>query len=265
MNILDQIIEHKRKEVAQQKALYPPKLLEQSIHFKSPTVSFSKYIADPVRSGIIAEFKRKSPSKGPINPYVSVEEITVGYMQAGASALSILTDKKYFDGRNEDLTEARRYNYCPILRKDFTVDEYQIIEAKSIGADAILLIAEVLSKEEVKLFAQLANSLDLEVLLEMHSENQLDKINENIQVIGINNRDLTTFETSIETSKKIIPKLPKEYVKISESGISNPEAVIELKQAGYQGFLIGEYFMNHAQPHKACQRFIKSLKNRSNQ
>lgn len=264
MNILDQIIEHKRKEVAQQKALYPAKLLEQSVHFESPTVSFSDYIADPLRSGIIAEFKRKSPSRGPINPYVSVEETTIGYMQAGASALSILTDQKFFNGKNADLTEARQFNYCPILRKDFTIDEYQIIEAKSIGADAILLIAEVLKKDEVKSLSKMANSLNLEVLLEMHSAEQLDKINDNISVIGINNRDLTTFQTSIEISKRIGPLLPEQIVRISESGISNPQAIIELKQAGYQGFLIGEYFMNHAQPHKACKDFIKSLKQQLN-
>src|SRR3954462_11709546 len=149
MNILDQIIEHKRKEVEERKSLYPTKLLEKSIYFSSPTVSLRKYIRRPDLSGVIAEIKRKSPSKGVLNKNVSIERTSIGYMQAGASALSILTDTKFFGGTNEDLTTARKFNFCPILRKDFTVDEYQLIEAKSIGADAILLIAAVLEPREI--------------------------------------------------------------------------------------------------------------------
>ena len=137
MNILEKIVEQKKKEMAERKSLYPVKLLEQSIFFASPTVSLKKYVQRKDLSGIIAELKRKSPSKGAINPYVSIERTSIGYMQAGASALSILTDKEFFGGSNEDLMVARKFNYCPILRKDFTIDEYQIVEAKSIGADAI--------------------------------------------------------------------------------------------------------------------------------
>src|SRR5688572_22754861 len=150
MNILDQIIEYKRKEVSSRKELYPVKLLEQSIFFSSPTVSLKKYIQREDKTGIIAEFKRKSPSKGVINAYAPVERTTIGYMQAGASALSVLTDKHFFGGSNEDLSLVRKFNFCPIIRKDFTVEEYQILEAKSIGADAILLIAAVLEPKQSK-------------------------------------------------------------------------------------------------------------------
>ena len=145
MTILEQIIEHKRKEVVQRKELYPIKLLEKSIYFSSPTVSLKQYLVREDKIGIIAEIKRRSPSLGMINAYVDVERTSIGYMQAGASAISVLTDQTFFAGKNEDLTIARKFNYCPILRKDFTVDEYQIIEAKSIGADAILLLANVLT------------------------------------------------------------------------------------------------------------------------
>ena len=262
MNILDKIIQHKKKEVAESKSLVPIKRLQQSPYFGSPTVSFSDYISDPNRSGIIAEFKKQSPSRGPINLYAQVEEITIGYMQAGASALSVLTDEHFFAGSNHDLTEARNFNYCPILRKDFIIDEYQIIEAKSIGADAILLIAEVLNRQQVMSFAKMAKSLNLETLLEIHSEEQLDKINDFIDVVGVNNRDLQTFVTTIETSKDLFAKLPSNKIKISESGISNVKAILELIEVGYQGFLIGEYFMKQASPHKACRSFIKDLNQR---
>src|SRR5918993_1938530 len=169
MNILDQIIEHKRKEVSERKELYPIKFLEQSIFFGTQPVSLKRYIQREDKSGIIAELKRKSPSKGVINPHVSVERTSIGYMQAGASALSVLTDKNLFGGSNEDLTMARKFNFCPILRKDFTIDEYQIIEAKSIGADAILLIAAALDAPRLKTLASFAHTFGLEVLLEVHN------------------------------------------------------------------------------------------------
>src|SRR6187549_2619245 len=165
MNILDQIIEHKRKEVEERKSLYPAKLLEKSIYFGTQPVSMKKYIQRKDLTGIIAEFKRKSPSKGIINAHASVERTSIGYMQAGASALSVLTDKNFFGGSNEDLTIARKFNFCPIIRKDFTIDEYQIVEAKSIGADAILLIAAVLEPEDSKKLTAVAHALGLEVLL----------------------------------------------------------------------------------------------------
>jgi indole-3-glycerol phosphate synthase len=261
MNILDQIIEQKRKEVSDKKSLYPVKLLEQSIFFSSPTVSLKKYVQRDDKTGIIAEFKRKSPSKGVINAYAPVERTTIGYMQAGASALSVLTDKQFFGGSNEDLTVVRKYNFCPILRKDFTIDEYQIIEAKSIGADAILLIAAVLSPAQSKSLADFAHTLGLEVLLEVHDE---DELKSNLEVgadlIGVNNRNLKTFDVSIEISKRLAALIPKGVVKVSESGISSPKTILELRQYGYEGFLMGENFMKHSQPELEAKNFMEELR-----
>lgn len=227
MNILDQIIEFKRKEVAERKSLYPVHLLEQSIHFSSPTISLREYLLREDKSGIIAEIKRKSPSKGVINGDVSIEQVSVGYIQAGASALSILTDKEFFGGSNADLTTARKFSYCPILRKEFVIDEYQITEAKSIGADAILLIAAVLSPEEIVRFTTFAHSLNLEVLMEVHNELELkSNLSAGVDLIGVNNRNLKTFELSIETSKRLAPMIPDHVIKVSESGIESPDAII---------------------------------------
>lgn len=260
MTILDKIVAHKYQEIAERKSLVPTKKLEKSIYFKTPSVSLKKYLLREDKMGIIAEFKRHSPSKGDINPYAKVEEVTIGYMQAGASALSILTDTKFFKGKSEDLIEARKFNFCPILRKDFVVDEYQVLEAKSIGADAILLIAECLEKEQLQQLAKTAKGLGLEVLMEIHSEEQLDKYCDDIDVIGVNNRNLKTFEVSIQNSLRLIDKMPAEAVKISESGINDPNAVYELKRAGFQGFLMGEHFMKTASPHQTCAGFIKRVK-----
>ncbi|HXU28312.1 MAG TPA: indole-3-glycerol phosphate synthase TrpC [Bacteroidia bacterium] len=260
MNTLQTIVEYKKKEVQEKKDLYPAKLLERSIYFNSPCVSLKKYLLRNDLSGIIAEFKKKSPSKGFINKYADVEKTTLGYMQAGASALSILTDANFFGAKNEDLTTARKYNFCPILRKDFMVDEYQIIEAKSIGADAILLIAAVLDKEQIKNYTKLANDLGMEVLLEIHGEEELDKVIPEIQLVGVNNRNLKTMEISLQTSFDIFSKLPTEAVKISESGINKASQLVELKNAGYNGFLMGEFFMKHGRPEEACMSFIKEVK-----
>jgi indole-3-glycerol phosphate synthase len=261
MNILDQIIEHKRKEVAERKELYPTKFLEQSIYFGSQPVSLKKYIQRPDKSGIIAEIKRKSPSKGVINPHVSVERTSIGYMQAGASALSVLTDKNFFGGSSEDLTTARKFNFCPILRKDFTIDEYQIIEAKSIGADAILLIAAVLDSSQLKTLAGFAHSIGLEVLLEIHNEEELEKsLDAGADLIGVNNRDLKTFNLSIEVSKRLAGSIPGSVVKVSESGIESVQAILDLKTYGYEGFLMGQNFMQHSRPEAACKEFIDDLR-----
>jgi indole-3-glycerol phosphate synthase len=266
MNILDQIIEHKRKEVSERKELYPIKFLEQSIFFGSQPVSLRKYIQREDKSGIIAEIKRKSPSKGIINPYISVERTSIGYMQAGASALSVLTDKNFFGGSNEDLTTARKFNFCPILRKDFTIEEYQIVEAKSIGADAILLIAAVLDKSRLKALASFAHSFGLEVLLEVHNEEELDKsLDADADLIGVNNRDLKTFQLSIEVSKRMANLIPKNVIKVSESGIESVRAILDLKTYGYEGFLMGQNFMQHSRPEVACKEFIDDLKKASQQ
>jgi indole-3-glycerol phosphate synthase len=260
MNILDKIIAHKHKEVAERKSLYPVKLLEQSIFFSSPTVSLKKYVQRKDKSGIIAEIKRKSPSKGTINSNVSIERTSIGYMQAGASALSILTDKEFFGGSSDDLTMARKFNFCPILRKDFIVDEYQIVEAKSIGADAILLIAAALPVKRLNELALFAKSLGLEILMEVHTAEELTSNHEaEVDLVGVNNRDLKTFVVSIEISKKLAPFMPKEKVLISESGIDSPAAIVELRKHGYEGFLMGETFMKHSRPEQAAKDFIEEL------
>ncbi len=266
MNILEEIIQHKYQEVADRKSLYPIKLLEQSTYFSSPTVSLTKYIQRADKSGIIAEIKRKSPSRGVINPYVSVERTSIGYMQAGASALSILTDKHYFGGSNDDLSVARKYNFCPILRKDFVVDEYQIVEAKSVGADAILLIAAALTPDQIITLADFAHTFQLEVLLEVHAQAELEaNLSASVDLLGVNNRDLKTFTLDVDTSRKLADKIPSEWVKVSESGIEQVETVVELRKYGYQGFLMGQNFMQHAQPEKACLEFITELKRQENQ
>ena len=259
MNILDEIIASKHLEVEENKSLYPIKLLERSIFFKTETVSLKKYLLDKNLSGILAEFKRKSPSKGVINAYASIENTTIGYMQSGASALSILTDANYFGGSNKDLTEARHFNYCPILRKDFIVDEYQIIEAKSIGADAILLIAAVLTKDQISTFSALAKTLGLEIILEIHEESELEKADVAAHHIGINNRNLKNFEVNFEQSIRLASQLPDSAIKIAESGINAPEDIVILKKHGFNGFLIGEHFMKESRPEKASKKFIARL------
>jgi indole-3-glycerol phosphate synthase len=258
--ILQEILDHKRREVHEAQELYPIKLLESSIYFASPTVSLKKYLNRDDLRGVIAEIKRKSPSKGMLNEHISVEKLALGYMQAGASALSILTDQRFFGGTSKDLTTARRLNYCPILRKDFIVDEYQIIEAKSIGADVVLLIAAALTPQETKSLTGLAHSLGLEVLLEVHTEEEIDThLTAEVDLVGVNNRDLATFAVAIETSQRLAERIPESMTKISESGISSPEAVRRLREYGYKGFLIGEAFMQTASPDAACRAFVEAL------
>lgn len=261
MHILEKIIDHKNEVVKNKKKLFPTALLEKSIFFNTDTVSMKKYLNRPDKTGVIAEFKRKSPSKGVINGFAEVEKVSIGYMQAGASALSVLTDEHFFGGKNEDLRIARKFNYCPVLRKDFIIDEYQILEARSIGADVILLIAECLTKEQVKQFAKLAKELRMEVLFEVHSIEQLDKLNEYIDLVGVNNRNLKDFKVDINTSLELGKVIPSEFTKVSESGISEAEKVILLKEEGFQGFLIGEHFMKSSNPPKRCLEFIQEIEN----
>lgn len=261
MNILDKIIAQKHIEVAERSSMIPVKLLEKSVFFEGKVVSMKKYVTDSEKSGIISEFKRKSPSKGMINSAASVEAVSVGYMQAGASALSILTDTDFFGGSNADLKEARKFNFCPILRKDFIVDEYQILEAKSIGADCILLIAAALAPERLKELAAFAKNLGLEVLMEVHDGEELERsLCDDLDLVGVNNRNLKTFDVSLQTSLDLVDKIPSDFVKISESGISDPATLITLKKAGFDGFLIGENFMKSSRPEQAAYNFIKEYK-----
>jgi indole-3-glycerol phosphate synthase len=260
MNTLAEIIEKKKTEVAERKRLYPLALLERSSYFNTPPVSLKRYLTRSDKTGIIAEFKRKSPSKGMINEYAPVERTTIGYMQAGASALSVLTDTSFFGGYNHDLTTARTFNFCPILRKDFIIDEYQVLEAKSIGADAVLLIAAALSAAEIMKLAALSKSIGMEVLMEVHEPADLEKICDEVDIVGVNNRDLKTFAVSLATSQQLAPLIPGSVLKISESGINSPSDVLALRAMGYQGFLMGEVFMKHSRPDMAARKFMDELR-----
>ena len=257
--MLNTIVENRRKQVARNKELFPVKLLESSIYFDSDCVSLEQYITREDKSGIIAEFKRKSPTKGIINQYADVLETTIAYMQAGASALSVLTEPDYFMGKDQDLKIARNVNYCPILRKDFIIDEYQVIETKAIGADAILLIGACLEKEALKNLYELARSLRLEVLFEINNIQELNKLPGNNLMIGVNNRNLATMKVDIQTSLDFADELSGDFVLISESGLSSAEDIIRLKKAGYSGFLMGEYFMKTPKPGETLKQLVANL------
>ncbi len=213
----------------------------------------------PERTGIIAEFKRRSPSKGDINTRADAATVTKGYADAGASGLSILTDEQFFGGSSADLIAGREANQIPVLRKDFIVHDYQVYEARAIGADVILLIAECLEADQLRSLAKTAKSLGLEVLMEIHSGDQLAKLCPEVDVVGVNNRNLKNFEVSVQTSIDLFDQIPSEFLKISESGINNPQTIQELKQVGFQGFLIGEYFMSDPQPQQRFVEFVQSL------
>ncbi|MDH7913233.1 indole-3-glycerol phosphate synthase TrpC [Winogradskyella sp. SYSU M77433] len=259
MNILDQIVADKRKEVALRKSLIPLKQLETSVLFERSSISLSKNLKNST-SGIIAEHKRRSPSKSTINQNLNVQDVANGYEDAGVCGMSVLTDGKYFGGSLDDLLLARASCNLPLLRKEFIIDTYQILEAKAYGADVILLIAAILTKEEIKHFSEYAKSLDLDVLLEVHNLEELQKsIMPTIDMLGVNNRNLKTFEVSLETSKILSNHIPDDFVKVSESGISSIEAIKELQPYGYKGFLIGENFMKTDNPGESATKFIKDL------
>ena len=259
MNILEQIIAFKKEEVRRKKSEVSTAELEGRHFFARRILSLKDFLLDKSRTGIIAEFKRRSPSKGIINPDVDVIEVTKGYADNGASCLSVLTDDHFFGGSDEDLIKAR-VNEIPILRKDFIIDEYQVVESKSIGADVVLLIAACLSPKNVKRLAKLAKDLGLEILLELHAEEELDHICDETTVIGINNRNLKTFEVDIEKSLRMAEKIPFAKFKVAESGISSVNDILLFKQYGFQGFLIGENFMKASHPTIAFAEFVKQLK-----
>ncbi len=259
MNILDQIIAHKQTEVAQRKAQVSIAQLEKEKFFANETLSLKQFLLDANRTGIIAEYKRKSPSKGIINNTSTVEDVTTAYTKFGASGISVLTDETFFGGTLNDLVAAT-INQVPLLRKDFMIDEYQLLEAKAHGAAVILLIAACLSKQQVKQLAATAKSLGLEVLLEIHNEAELEHICNEVDMVGVNNRNLKTFDVSIDTSLQLINKIPTDKLAIAESGISNVQTILTLRKAGFKGFLIGENFMKEANPAKAFEDFTHELK-----
>lgn len=260
MTILDKIVLRKKEEVALAKQRVSIAQLEQGLHFNRNPYSFKQFLLDEQRNSIIAEFKRRSPSKGVINDKVTVAEVTAAYAAAGASALSVLTDGDFFGGHTDDLLAARAVNEIPILRKDFMIDEYQLIEAKALGADIILLIAAILTPEEIKDLASVAKGLGLNVLLEVHNEEELNRsICADLDAIGVNNRNLADFTVNLQTSFDLVNKIPDEFLKISESAISAAGTIKDLKAAGFNGFLIGENFMKTTDPGAAIRHFVDEL------
>jgi indole-3-glycerol phosphate synthase len=259
MTILDKIIENKKKELNLLTSAISVRDLESRKLFNREVISISESLQDKSKSGIIAEFKRKSPSKGVINISSQVGEVTSGYFGGGASGVSVLTDNKFFGGTYADLLDIREVSLFPILRKDFIISEFQVIESKSIGADVILLIAAILGNKEILNLSQLARSLGMEVLLEIHEPVELEKINRYVNIIGVNNRNLKTFEVNTDISKRLAEIIPAGFQKISESGISSHTAIKELKGLGYDGFLMGEKFMSTPDPVRAFNEFVKNL------
>jgi len=262
MTILDKITAQKAIEVEAAKAEVSIQDLEKSEFFARKTNSLVASLSAENSTGIIAEHKRKSPSKGIINDSLTVEEVTQGYAQAGAAGLSVLTDTDFFGGNKEDLQKARFANpSTPILRKDFMIDEYQVYEAKAWGADVILLIAACLSPEQIKDLSQKAHELGLEVLLEIHDQEELDRSPlAYVDIVGVNNRNLKNFaENNVNASLNLAEKIPANIIKISESCISEPKTINLLKSAGYRGFLIGETFMKEASPGTKLGEFIAKI------
>jgi indole-3-glycerol phosphate synthase len=259
MSILDKIIANKKEELLVRKMMVPADEVINSQYFERKCLSLKASLQCAGATGIIAEFKRKSPSKGYINRRANAEQVTGDYTKWGASGLSVLTDTVFFGGTTDDLVSVRA-NEIPILRKDFIVDTYQILTTKALGADVILLIAAVLTKEEVEHFAAAAKQLGLEVLLEIHDESELGHICDEIDMVGINNRNLKTFAVDTRQSIALGKLIPAGKIKIAESGINNAETVKRFKAEGFEGFLIGEAFMKEADPGRAFEEFINQLK-----
>lgn len=259
MNILDEIIAYKKTEVKGRRDEVPFRKLEQSDFFGRDVLRLTDFLTDEAKTSIIAEFKKRSPSRGIINENAIPEEVARGYEEAGASGISVLTDLQFFGGKSEDLISARNATSVPLLRKDFIVDEYQVVESRAIGADVILLIAACLSGQQLKNLARTAKSLELQVIMEIHRLSELSLVNEFVDIVGVNNRNLETFKTDIYTSAELIRHIPSDFFKISESGIDRAENIKSLKESGYNGFLIGELFMKEKDPVKAFIEFVKEL------
>lgn len=257
MNILDKIIERKKQEIKDSKSKVSVEQLKDSEFFGRKTFSLKETLES--KSGIIAEFKRQSPSKGIINNQILPLEVASAYEKFGASGISILTDKDFFGGSFDDILSVRDHINIPILRKDFMVDDYQFYEAKSIGADVILLIAACLSPNQVSEFTELAHDLDLEILLEIHTVEELQHINKNIDFVGINNRNLKDFKVDLQHSVNLKNQLPENILSVAESGIYNEDDFKYLKEKGFNGFLMGEYFMKNENPGNKFSEFVSNV------
>lgn len=259
MTILDKIMAYKKKEVSRRKTLFPPTYWEKAPLFEKATISLTKALQNS-GSGIIAEHKRRSPSKPIINQTISIEKVVLGYEQAAVCGMSILTDNHFFGGSLEDLTTARALSQKPLLRKEFIIEEYQLLEAKAHGADVILLIAACLTRKQIETLSKAAQSLGLEVLLEVHNQEEVEKaLMPSLNLLGVNNRNLKTFDVSLDNSLSLAQKIPSDFVKISESGISTTTAIKQLQEVDFQGFLIGEHFMKTQNPGRSAADFIKTI------
>jgi indole-3-glycerol phosphate synthase len=259
LNILEKIVSYKKAEIEKRKIEIPIEQLEKQSGFYRDVLSMKKFLRDSEKTGIIAEFKKRSPSRGVINETATVEEVSAAYSRCGASVISILTDGPSFGGSAEDLMRAR-FNNLPLLRKDFILDPYQLVESRAMGADVILLIAACLEPSETRSLSAKAHQLGMEVLLEIHDEKELDHLCDEVDVVGINNRDLRTFAVDINRSIRLAERLPVNKLRIAESGIHNVETLLHLKAAGFNGFLIGEQFMKQADPAVAFASFVDQLK-----
>lgn len=260
MSILKDIVAKKIEEVELLKQQKPTASLEAMPNFTRQCLSFKEHLLNADKLGIIAEFKHKSPSKGIINADAKPQIVAAGYDAGGASAISVLTESHFFGGSDNDLTVAKGVSAIPILRKDFVVDPYQIVEAKALGADAILLIAEILEKKQLKALYDYAYSIGLEVLVEIHGEEDLDKLPEGVQIVGVNSRNLNTFSVNLDHTAAMLNRLPKTAVKVAESGISSVDDYLRLRKIGFNSFLIGEFFMKCPSPGIECAKFTKAIK-----
>lgn len=258
-DILQEIVATKRAEIDRRKRETDLQALYRQAETPRTTRHSLREALRSSSTGIISEFKRRSPSKGWINRDADVQSVVRAYQQAGATALSVLTDTPYFGGTDDDLRAARQACSLPILRKDFTIDEFQLVESRVLGADAVLLIAAALTREQCRRFAEIAHQLELEVLLEIHDQSELDYYSEYVDVLGVNNRNLGSFHTDVANSFRLIEQMPQEATPISESGISNPDTVKELRAIGFKGFLIGENFMKTEAPGDSLKSFINAL------
>ena len=261
MSILRQIAQQKRTAMAQLQRQKPLEALKEQQAYTRDCVSMRLALLQPDSSGIIAEFKRQSPSKGLINGLASPAAVVSGYAEAGAAAVSVLTDEVFFGARETDFSTARSSTCRPLLRKDFIVDAYQVVESKAMGADVILLIAAILSPAEIDQFAGLAHALGMEVLLEVHSQAEVEACRQcRVDMVGINNRNLNTFDVDIRNSLRLADSLPPDVLAVAESGIDSVEVVRQMRSHGFRGFLIGEHFMRQAEPALACHQFIHALR-----
>ena len=259
MTFLNTIIANKKKELSVLKKCIPVGKLEKMEAFSRNTFSLRQYLKNPSKTGIIAEFKRKSPSRGWINENADPEVVTKGYANHGASGLSVLTDTDFFGGTNDDLMLVRSINDIPVLRKEFILEEYQVVESKAIGADVVLILAAAMEKSQSQKLAALAHSLGLETILEIHSQEEFNHISKDIDIIGINNRDLKTFNVDTIVSLNLVPLIPEGFLKISESGIHSTDTIKLLRKSGFDGFLMGEVFMKDKNPVASFSDFVNKL------